>query len=117
MRISVKRVYASVSDEDGYRVLVDRLWPRGIKKEEAAIDLWRKEIAPSAELRKWFGHDPLKFDEFRRRYIKELEQNPDMEQFVKVLQHSGRAITLLYGAKDELHNQAVILKEYLDALE
>lgn len=110
--INIKRVYEPASKDDGYRVLVDRLWPRGISKTEAAVDLWLKEIAPSTELRKWFGHDPGRFTEFKKRYIKELDNNPATKT-LKNLANQHKKITLLYGAKDEHHNQAVILQGLL----
>lgn len=113
MNLALKRVYDPPADKDGLRVLVDRLWPRGLTKEEAAVDLWLKEIAPSAELRKWFGHDPEKWAEFRRRYRGELEDRADTIQTLRGRGGDGR-VTLLYGAKDQAHNQAVVLKEFLE---
>ena len=112
MKILIKRAYEPASTDDGYRVLVDRLWPRGIKKEDLKLDSWHKEIAPSTELREWFGHDPAKFDEFQRRYQKELDVN---DAFVKLREElKGKpTVTLVYGAKDEQHNQAVVLQHYL----
>ena len=101
---------------DGYRILVDRLWPRGISKEKAALDEWFKTIAPTKELRQWFGHDPAKYDEFKTRYRAELDVNPDRDQFlalVKAHLADGNVI-MLYGAKDEAHNQAVVLKAYIE---
>lgn len=113
MKLHLKRVYEQPAKGDGLRVLVDRLWPRGLTKEEAAIDLWLKEIAPSAELRRWFGHDPKKWAEFRHRYRAELgDRNEEIET---LRQHGGDGrVTLLYGAKDEAHNQAVVLKEFME---
>ena len=113
MKLHLKRVYEQPAKDDGLRVLVDRLWPRGLTKEEADIDLWLKEIAPSAELRRWFGHDPKKWAEFRRRYRAELsDRNAEIES---QRQHGGDGrVTLLYGAKDEAHNQAVVLKEFIE---
>src|SRR4051794_7232211 len=108
--ITAKRIYDKPSKADGYRVLVDRLWPRGIKKGTAQLDEWNKEVAPSAELRRWFNHDKDKFAEFRRRYLEELESSAAAE---KLKQKTGR-ITLLYSAKDTEHNQAAVLKEFLD---
>lgn len=114
MQIKIKRAYEDSSDKDGTRVLVDRLWPRGIKKEDAHLDLWLKEIAPSKELRQWFGHDPDKWGEFKKKFIKELDGNP---QVVKQLRQAptGKVLTLIYAAKDQQHNNAVVIKEYLDS--
>lgn len=110
--IQRKRVYEDVADNDGYRVLVDRLWPRGVSKERAKLDDWMKEIAPSTELRKWFGHDPDKYDEFKDRYRDELKENDDLVS--QLLEKSTqKKVTLLYGAKDEEHNQAVVLESML----
>ena len=112
MILKIKRVYLPAEDSDGYRVLVDRLWPRGIKKENAKIDLWTKELAPSTELRKWFGHIPERFEEFSKRYVEELNSNPSVAPIVEeIRQHD--VVTLLYGAKDEEHNNAVVLKSYI----
>ena len=113
--IQCKRVYEQASPDDGYRVLVDRLWPRGISKEKAALGIWDKSIAPSTELRKWFGHDPEKFEKFKKRYAEELSGNPDTEKFISLIREELQKgpVTLLYGAKDEIHNQAVVLKEFL----
>ena len=112
MRTAIKRVYEPASADDGRRILVDRLWPRGLTKEKAGVDLWLKEIAPSAELRKWFGHDPAKWDEFRRRYHAELDSNGEALQALKEAIGKGPA-TLLYGARDEQHNHAVALQDLL----
>ncbi|MBO9593369.1 MAG: DUF488 family protein [Niabella sp.] len=110
--ITIKRVYAPPSKNDGLRILVDRLWPRGIKKENAAVDEWQQELAPSANLRKWFNHDAEKWAAFQEKYKEELKQNPAVETFLK--RHTGvRKITLLFGARDEQHNQAVVLREVL----
>ncbi len=110
--IRTKRVYEPVSPEDGLRFLVERLWPRGLKKESLRLDAWLREVAPSTELRRWFGHDPAKWDEFRRRYRAELEAHPDAW---RVLLDAARhdPITLLYSAHDVAHNNAVALQEYL----
>ena len=105
---------ALVADGDGRRILVDRLWPRGLSKQEAAVDLWLKEVAPSTQLRKWFGHDPEKWDEFQRRYRAELDSNEDAVQTLKQAIGKGKA-TLLYGAHDERHNQAIVLRDWLAA--
>jgi uncharacterized protein YeaO (DUF488 family) len=113
MTIKLKRVYAEPSPSDGTRILVDRLWPRGLTKEKAALDLWLKEVAPSNELRKWFSHNPAKWPEFKTRYRAELKQNPDQLATLKQATAKGTA-TLLFGAKDEEHNEAIVLKELLD---
>ena len=112
MAIRLKRVYESALPQDGFRVLVDRLWPRGVSKSSARIDLWLKEIAPSAALRKWFGHDPAKWTKFRERYDRELDANA--AAVAELRKHARRGpVTLVYSAKDQEHNQAVALKEYL----
>jgi uncharacterized protein YeaO (DUF488 family) len=113
MTIRVKRAYTPQSCDDGCRVLVDRLWPRGIGKEAARIDEWCREIAPSAELRKWYGHAPERWPEFRRRYFAELAEK---EELVAELLEKARSevLTLVFGAKDAEHNNAVALKEYLE---
>jgi len=113
--IKVKRVYEAAAPTDGYRVLVDRIWPRGVKKEVAAIDSWLKEVAPSTELRKWFGHDPERFDAFCQRYLAELKKKPADDAFSALQQivKDHKTVTLVYGAKDETHNQAVVLAEEL----
>jgi len=112
MAIKTKRIYEEHSDADGYRVLVDRLWPRGIKKENAHIDLWLKEVAPSNELRKWFAHDPEKWKQFQAKYKAELKDSPALVELKSAIR-ANKTLTLLYGAKDEEHNQAVALKEFL----
>ena len=112
MDIKLKRVYEEPAKGDGKRILVDRLWPRGLTKEKAAVDMWLKEIAPSTDLRKWFGHDPAKWNEFQKRYIKELDANPEPVNTIKDLAKKG-TVTLLYGARDEEHNDAVVLLDYL----
>ena len=111
MQIKLKRVYEEPSLEDGFRILVDRLWPRGLTKEKAGVDLWLRELGPSTELRHWFAHDPARWDEFRRRYAAELRTKPDL--LAQITQHPG-PVTLLFGAKDAEHNQAVALREYLE---
>jgi uncharacterized protein YeaO (DUF488 family) len=108
--ISVKRIYEDPSGDDGFRILVDRLWPRGLKKENVAIDLWLKDIAPSEELRKWFSHDPQKWNEFKKRYFAELDAKPDIVGRIK---DAGDNVTLLFGAKDKEHNNAVALRDYI----
>lgn len=112
MKAALKRVYERPSDADGTRILVDRLWPRGLSKDEARVDFWLKEIAPSTELRRWFGHDPARWAEFQQRYRAELEANPDAVAELKAAIGQGPA-TLVYGAKDEEHNDAVVLAAYL----
>ena len=106
--LRLKRVYEPAARLDGYRILVDRLWPRGLSKENAAIDEWLKEIAPSAELRRWFGHDAEKWREFRRRYEGELRAREALVREIAALA-SRRRVTLVYGARDEVHNDAVVL--------
>ena len=110
MEIKIKRVYEKPDEEDGIRILVDRLWPRGLTKENASVDLWLKDLAPSTELRKWFGHDPVKWKEFQKRYLQELEKNKEQGLLLKEQIKKGK-VTLVYGAKDEEHNQALVLKE------
>ena len=114
--LNCKRIYDAPDDEDGFRILVDRLWPRGIKKESAGIDLWAKEITPSGELRKWYGHDPERFQEFRARYLEELAANPDVKEFFSTVKAKLGAenVTLLYAARDIKRNNAVILKDWLE---
>lgn len=108
----VKRIYEDRSPEDGYRILIDRLWPRGIKKEQAHIDLWLKEIAPSHDLRSWFQHDPDKWSTFQERYVKELGAHQDQIMLLTKRMQAG-PMTLLYAAKNETCNHAVALKAYL----
>ena len=111
--IEVRRVYEEKRPGGGYRVLVDRVWPRGLKKEAVKPDLWLREIAPSSDLRKWFWHDPQKWDEFRRRYFRELKQR--QEEVGQLLEHERAGkVVLLFGARDTEHNNAVALKEYLE---
>lgn len=111
--IRLKRVYEKSSKDDGFRVLVDRLWPRGLTKERAAIDLWLKELAPSTELRKWFGHDPNKWKKFQTRYRKELRhKKPLLNELRK--RAANHTVTLIYAARDEEHNEAIVLKKILD---
>lgn len=111
--IKLKRVYEEPARLDGERILVDRLWPRGLTKERAAVDVWMKDLAPSSELRKWFNHDPDKWKEFQTRYRKELREKKDEIQSVKE-KAKAHTVTLLYGAHDEEHNQAVVLKKVLE---
>jgi uncharacterized protein YeaO (DUF488 family) len=113
MKIKIRRVYDEAKKEDGKRILVDRLWPRGLTKARAKVDLWLKEIAPSVALRKWFGHEPSKWGDFKRRYSAELERNRDQVALLKREIAAGK-VTLIYGAKDQEHNAAVVLKEFLE---
>jgi uncharacterized protein YeaO (DUF488 family) len=113
VNIRIKRVYEVPLKDDGTRVLVDRLWPRGLTKEKARVDVWLKDIAPSSELREWFGHDPKKWTEFQKRYGNELDANVSIVNELKDLLSQG-SVTLVYGAKDEQHNDAVVLKAYLE---
>jgi uncharacterized protein YeaO (DUF488 family) len=110
--VRLKRAYERPAAEDGTRILVDRLWPRGVKKQHAAIDHWVKDLSPSTELRKWFGHDPDRWQDFRRRYRAELRQRSDQLDRLRDLARQG-AITLVYAAHDERHNDAVVLREVL----
>jgi len=112
MSVMIKRVYESRADSDGTRTLVDRLWPRGLTRERAAIDGWLKDIAPSAGLRKWFAHIPDRWSEFESRYLSELRDNPMLSE-LKDLARQGD-ITLVYASRDQLHNEAVVLKRLLD---
>jgi uncharacterized protein YeaO (DUF488 family) len=109
----LKRAYAAPESTDGYRVLVDRLWPRGLSKEKAHLGCWLKDIAPSDELRKWFGHDPKRWSEFKKRYHAELRKNRALVDQLKQLEKQHSTVTLLYSAHDELHNQAVALRALL----
>jgi uncharacterized protein YeaO (DUF488 family) len=111
-RIRLKRAYEAVADNDGARILIDRLWPRGVKKQDAAIKHWAKGLSPSTELRKWFGHDPVRWQEFRRRYAKELSKHPQKLEELRALA-AKHTITLVYAAHDEEHNDAVVLREVL----
>jgi DNA-3-methyladenine glycosylase len=112
--IRIKRVYETPEDEDGYRVLVDRLWPRGLTKAAARVDLWLLDIAPSDELRRWFHHDVANWDEFRSRYLAELADHEDLVDKLLETEAAYETTTLVYGAKDEQHNQAVVLLEALE---
>jgi uncharacterized protein YeaO (DUF488 family) len=112
-KIQLKRVYDPASPDDGYRILVERLWPRGITKEKAAVDLWLKEIAPSQELRKWFGHDPQKWQEFSGRYQAELDENPEAVSQLRQILKKEDKVTFVYAARDIEHNSAVLLRDYL----
>lgn len=110
--VKLKRAYEPPEPDDGTRILVDRLWPRGIKKTDAAIDRWLKDIAPSPELRRWFGHRPDRWPEFRRRYLAELWQRPELVEEIRAAARCG-PVTLVYAARDEAHNDAIVLKELL----
>lgn len=115
--IKLKRAYEPASLDDGYRVLVDRLWPRGIAKADLKFDSWEKDLGPSTELRKWFGHDPERWSEFRQRYLRELD-DPEKQRLLESLAERGRqgTVTLIYSARDTEHNQAVVLKQALDQM-
>lgn len=112
--IRIKRVYEELGDDDGHRILIDRLWPRGISKENAHIDLWLKEIAPSTELRKWFNHDPEKWEEFKKLYRDELSEKREMMNQIKELEQKHETVTLLYSAKDTEHANVKVLLEVLE---
>jgi uncharacterized protein YeaO (DUF488 family) len=111
--LKLKRVYEAPTKDDGFRILVERLWPRGLSKDRAAVDLWLKEVAPSPELRKWFAHDPAKWEEFRRRYEKELEKKTDEIHLLLGKSRHG-TVTLVYAAHDQEHNSALILQQHLE---
>ncbi len=111
--IQLKRVYEKPSRQDGFRILVDRLWPRGLTKDRAAVDLWLKDVAPSTELRKWFGHDPEKWKEFQTRYRKELKEQKEALSLLEQ-KSQERTVTLVYGARDQEHNEALVLKRIID---
>ncbi|MBN9584758.1 MAG: hypothetical protein BGN84_05555 [Afipia sp. 62-7] len=111
-RVSLKRAYEAASPADGTRILVDRLWPRGVTKDAAAIDEWMKDIAPSTELRQWFGHDPERWPEFQRRYHAEIKAHPEELKHLRDLAKHGH-LTLVYAARDEKHNDAVVLRDFL----
>lgn len=111
--MAIKRAYEVAKKNDGFRVLVDRLWPRGVSKEKAKLDVWLKEIAPTTELRKWFGHKPDHFDEFETRYRKELNTNSEVDKMKQIIKDNPK-VTLVYSAHDEEMNQAVVLKRYLE---
>jgi uncharacterized protein YeaO (DUF488 family) len=113
VELKIKRVYDQPSEEDGMRILVDKLWPRGLTKRKASIDLWLKEIAPSTELRKWFAHDPKKWNKFRRRYLQELKDNQEQVSILKELLINV-GVTLVYGARDQENNEARVLEEMLN---
>lgn len=114
--IKIKRIYEKFEKENGFRILVDRLWPRGISKESARVDLWLKDIAPSDKLRKWFGHKEERWEEFKNKYKEELKQKKDLLKKIKELEKKCKVITLLFSAKDEKRNNAVVLFEVLRKL-
>ena len=111
MNLKIKRVYEPPDQDDGARILVDRLWPRGLTKAKASLHLWLRDIAPSTELRKWFGHDPSKWEEFKQRFLRELTGNREQIRLLKQEMEKG-PVTLVYGAKDEEHNEAVVIQEH-----
>lgn len=111
MAVRIKRIYESASESDGFRVLVDRIWPRGISRAHAQLDLWQKDVAPSTQLRRWFGHKPERWQEFRKRYRVELKANPVLADLRKLSRQ--RSITLLYAAHDQEHNHALVLQAAL----
>ena len=113
MKISLKRVYEEESKNDGLRVLVDRLWPRGLSREKAAVDIWMKDIAPSSNLRKWFNHDHKKWEQFKKKYFDELNANAAAVRAL-LLKARGKKVTFLYSSKEERFNNAVALKEYIE---
>jgi uncharacterized protein YeaO (DUF488 family) len=112
MKLQIKRAYDEPSETAGKRILIDRLWPRGVSKAKAKVDLWLKAIAPSTPLRQWFGHDPGKWEEFKKRYKDELDHNSEAVAQLRALMAKEK-VTLVYGAKDQEHNDAVVLQEYL----
>lgn len=113
MTVQIKRIYDEPAETDGYRVLVDRLWPRGVSKEKAALDEWIKEVGPTDELRKWFGHQPERYSEFKTKYQKELDSSPAFKELKDVVS-KHKNVTLLYSAHDSEHNQATVLLDYLN---
>ncbi|MDC8453138.1 MAG: DUF488 domain-containing protein [Candidatus Nitrosotalea sp.] len=114
--IKIKRIYEKYSPDDGFRILIDRLWPRGVSKDIAHVDLWFKEIAPTDHLRKWYSHDPRKWDAFKKKYIKELKENKPSLDKIKDLKKEHKNITLIFSAKNEQHSNAVVLSEFLHTL-
>ena len=111
-QVDIKRVYEQAADEDGVRILVDRLWPRGVSKERAALSGWFKDVAPSPDLRRWWHHDPDRFEDFARRYRTELDDNPALEDLLSIVREHDRT-TLVYAAKDPAVNHALILRDYI----
>jgi uncharacterized protein YeaO (DUF488 family) len=114
--IRIKRIYEEYSPDDGFRILIDRLWPRGVSKDDAHVDLWFKEIAPTDHLRKWFLHDPKKWNTFKKKYIEELKNNKSLIDKIKNFEKEHKIITLVFSAKDEQHNNAIALGEVLHIL-
>jgi len=112
--LKIKRVYDEPEKNDDFRILVDRLWPRGLTKQRASVDLWLKDVAPSNELRTWFSHDPAKWSEFQKKYKAELKEKSAILDSIQTLEKEKKSITLVYGAKDTKHNNAVVLKDVLD---
>lgn len=112
--IKIKRAYEEPSNEDGFRILVDQLWPRGLTKERAGIHLWMKEIAPSTALRRWFSHDPSKWKEFHRKYLVELKGKKTLVDELRKVAREQKVVTLVFAAKDEEHNNAIVLEEFLE---
>lgn len=115
MNINLKRIYEPAAKSDGTRILVERLWPRGVSKEQAKIDYWAKEAAPSSDLRKWFGHDPKKWPQFQKRYFAELDQNPAAIEALEPYLGGGETVTFVFASKEERYNNAVALRDYLQA--
>lgn len=111
--IRIKRIYEASSNDDGYRILVDRLWPRGLSKDKSKVDLWLEEIAPSDELRKWFAHDPRKWQVFREKYEHELKDKSELMMKIRQIEVERKIVTLLYSAKDEKHNNGMVLRNAL----
>jgi len=113
--VRTKRAYERPEPTDGYRVLVDRLWPRGVSRDRLRLDAWVRELAPSAALRRWFGHDPVRFPEFKRRYAQELRAGPGAQAMAELVRRAARGtVTLVYGARDERHNNAAVLRDLLE---
>ena len=110
VNVKIKRAYEKAARSDGVRVLIDRLWPHGVKKEDVAMDQWEKDLAPSAALTEWFGHDPARWKEFRKRYVEEVHNHPYQLRQLRVLARKG-PLTLIHSARDEIHNDAVVLRE------
>ena len=114
MEVKIKRVYEKYDIIDGMRILIDRLWPRGVRHDGSKVDFWLKDVAPSTELRKWFAHDPKKWVEFQKKYIKELDGNPALDKLIGIARQND-TITLLYATADTAHNNAIILKQVLES--
>ena len=113
MTIKLKRIYEPYSEDDGYRILIDRLWPRGMKKEDAKIDKWLKEIAPTTELRKWFNHEPDKWDQFRQKYNAELDKSTALDELLLDL-NKHKTVTFLFSTREEKHNHAIVLQQFIN---